>query len=86
MPTEFAHLGGRGARPIDHAAEDIQEQLRGLEVHYLAAQDGDIRFALLTDWVDFKPAETAPQDDALLELAAAGGRAPESIAHRSGAW
>ena len=51
--------------------EDIQEHLRGLEVHYLAAQDGDIRFALLTDWVD-SIAETAPQDAALLELATAG--------------
>jgi len=51
--------------------EDIQEHLRGLEVHSLAAQDGDIRFALLTDWVD-STAESAPQDAALLELAAAG--------------
>ena len=31
---------------------DIEEHVRGLEVHYLATQDGDIRFALLTDWVD----------------------------------
>ena len=51
--------------------EDIHEHVRGLEVHYLGAQDGDIRFALLTDWVD-SATETAPEDEELLELAAAG--------------
>ncbi len=50
---------------------DIEESVRGLEVHYLATQDGDLRFALLTDWVDSKT-ETTPQDEKLLAAAAAG--------------
>jgi cyclic beta-1,2-glucan synthetase len=50
---------------------DIDEYVRGLEVHYLATQDGDIRFALLSDWVD-SATETAPQDAELLGVAAAG--------------
>jgi cyclic beta-1,2-glucan synthetase len=50
---------------------DIDEYVRGLEVHYLATQDGDIRFALLSDWVD-STTETAPQDAELLGVAAAG--------------
>jgi cyclic beta-1,2-glucan synthetase len=53
------------------SAADIDDYVRGLEVHYLATQDGDIRFALLTDWVD-SIAETAPQDGELLNVAAAG--------------
>src|SRR5450631_2317267 len=53
------------------SAADIDEAVRGLEVHYLATQDGDIRFALLTDWID-STTETAPQDEELLGAAAAG--------------
>jgi cyclic beta-1,2-glucan synthetase len=53
------------------STEDIDEAVRGLEVHYLATQDGDIRFSLLTDWVD-SITETAPQDNELLQHAAAG--------------
>src|SRR5258708_40290507 len=30
----------------------LAEQIERLEVHYLASQDGDIRFALLSDWTD----------------------------------
>ncbi len=52
-------------------AADIEEFVRGLEVHYLATQDGDIRFALLSDWVDSKT-ETTPGDEELLAAAAAG--------------
>ena len=50
---------------------DIEESVRGLEVHYLATKDGDMRFALLTDWVDSKT-ESVPQDEELLAAAAAG--------------
>jgi cyclic beta-1,2-glucan synthetase len=50
---------------------DIDECVRGLEVHYLATQDGDIRFALLSDWVD-SVTETAAPDAELLAQAAAG--------------
>jgi cyclic beta-1,2-glucan synthetase len=50
---------------------DIDEQVQNLEVHYLASQDGDIRFALLSDWID-AATETAPDDAELLAQAAAG--------------
>ena len=29
---------------------DIEAQARNLEVHYLATQAGDVRYALLSDW------------------------------------
>jgi cyclic beta-1,2-glucan synthetase len=50
---------------------DIEEFVRGLEVHYLATQDGDIRFALLSDWGD-SATEDAADDQELLGIAAAG--------------
>ena len=43
----------------------IAEQIERLEVHYLANSDGDLRFALLSDWTD-APQENMPEDDALL--------------------
>jgi cyclic beta-1,2-glucan synthetase len=51
--------------------EDIEANLRTLEVHHLASQDGDLRFALLSDWAD-SAAETDPADAILLEVAARG--------------
>lgn len=50
---------------------DVEEYVRRLEVHYLATQDGDIRFALLTDWTD-SVTETAADDAAVLGAALAG--------------
>jgi len=52
-------------------AADIEESIRSLEVHYLATQDGDIRFALLSDWAD-STTETTREDQELLDAAAAG--------------
>ncbi len=52
------------------SAADIAEYLQNLEVHYLSSQDGDIRFALLSDWADAER-ETLPGDAALLATAAA---------------
>src|SRR5580692_1427745 len=49
----------------------IKEQVERLEIHYLANIDGDLRFALLTDWVD-AATETLPGDDELLAAAASG--------------
>ena len=49
----------------------IQEQVERLEIHYLANSDGDLRFALLSDWVDAKT-ETLPNDQALLDAATKG--------------
>ncbi|MGB8541663.1 MAG: glucoamylase family protein [Candidatus Acidiferrales bacterium] len=48
--------------------QGIKEQVEHLEVHYLANPDGDLRFALLSDWVD-APTETLPGDDQLLAVA-----------------
>jgi hypothetical protein len=66
--------------------------------HYLGNRDGDLRFALLTDWLD-APTEHAPGDDELLSAAAAAidrlnerhGEAPEGGArfllfHRARTW
>jgi len=48
---------------------ETEEQLGLLEVHYLANPDGDVRFALLTDWPD-ADAEILPGDTELLRFAA----------------
>ena len=47
---------------------ETEEQVRLLEVHYLANPDGDVRFALLTDWPDAE-AEILPGDTELLGFA-----------------
>jgi cyclic beta-1,2-glucan synthetase len=49
----------------------IEEQIERLEVHYLANAEGDLRFALLSDWTD-APLERVPGDDALLAAAVEG--------------
>jgi len=49
----------------------VSEQIERLEVHYLASQDGDLRFALLSDWTD-SITQTAPGDIELLGEAADG--------------
>ena len=50
---------------------DIEEHVGRLEIHFLANPDGDLHFALLSDWVD-APTETMPEDDRLLAAAADG--------------
>ena len=77
---------------------DIDEQISRLEIHYLANADGDIRLALLSDHVD-APAETMPEDAALMAAAAEGiawlnrrhGPAPDGgdrffVLHRRRVW
>src|SRR5207245_9403678 len=49
----------------------IAEQIAHLGVHYLANDDGALRFALLSDWTDCAQ-EHAPDDEALLTAARAG--------------
>jgi cyclic beta-1,2-glucan synthetase len=49
----------------------INEQVERLEIHYLANSDGDLRFALLSDWVD-ATTETLPNDEDLLAAATKG--------------
>jgi cyclic beta-1,2-glucan synthetase len=43
---------------------DLEQQLERLEVHYLANPEGQLHFALLTDWADADQ-EHAPGDDEL---------------------
>ena len=50
---------------------EIEELVGRLEVHYLANPEGNLHFALLSDWVD-APAETLPQDQDLLAAAVQG--------------
>jgi cyclic beta-1,2-glucan synthetase len=52
-------------------AAEVSEHVENLEIHYLANPDGDLRFALLTDWVD-APSETMPADDELSAVARDG--------------
>ena len=52
-------------------AADVEDQVRRLEIHYLANPDGDVRFALLSDWPD-AATESAASDDELLAAATAG--------------
>jgi len=49
----------------------LEEQIERLEVHYLASPEGDLHFALLSDWAD-AGAEHAEADSALLDEAAKG--------------
>ncbi|HEX2711775.1 MAG TPA: hypothetical protein VHM88_06070, partial [Candidatus Acidoferrales bacterium] len=51
-----------------HDAEQVVERL---EVHYLANPDDELRFALLSDWMD-APSESLPGDDELLAVAVDG--------------
>jgi len=50
---------------------EVDEQVERLEVHYLANPDGDLRFALLSDWMD-STCETLPEDDDLVARAVSG--------------
>jgi cyclic beta-1,2-glucan synthetase len=50
---------------------EIAEQVKLLEVHHLASCDGDLCFALLSDWTD-SATQTEPSDDALLRAASDG--------------
>lgn len=49
----------------------IEEQIEALEIHHLANPEGELHFALLSDWTD-APSETVAGDDALVEAAVAG--------------
>jgi len=77
---------------------DVNEQIERLEVHYLANPNGDLRFAILTDWLD-APTESMPDDDETLGAAREGiarlnrrhGAAPDGserflLFHRRRLW
>jgi cyclic beta-1,2-glucan synthetase len=76
----------------------VEEQVGQLEIHYLANSEGDLRFALLSDWLD-APSESVAADDDLLSTAAAaidrlnvrhgeapGGGARFLLFHRRRCW
>ena len=75
----------------------IDELIERLEIHYLASPDGDIRFALLSDWTD-SLTESAAGDEELLGIAIEGidrlnrryGPAPDGprflVLHRRRVW
>ena len=49
----------------------IEEQIERLEVHHLASPEGELQFALLSDWLD-AATQHVDGDEALLEAAIAG--------------
>ncbi len=51
--------------------ETIEEHLERIEVHHLASPDGDLSFALLSDWADAST-ESVRGDDALVDAAVEG--------------
>ncbi len=51
--------------------KEIEEQIGRLEIHYLASAQGDLHFALLSDWRD-APSEHEDGDDELLAAAKDG--------------
>ena len=75
----------------------IEEHIERLEIHYLASPDGELYFALLSDWTD-APAEHTAGDTALLDVAIEGiarlnrlhGAAPAGdrfvLLHRRRVW
>ncbi|QWF72396.1 phosphorylase [Methylomonas paludis] len=50
---------------------EVLDQVRQMEIHYLANPDGAVRFALLSDWIDADQ-ETLANDAKLLALAVGG--------------
>jgi cyclic beta-1,2-glucan synthetase len=50
----------------------VAEQIERLEVHYLSNPEGDLRFALLSDWVDARDEAGLPSDLDLLTAARGG--------------
>ena len=77
---------------------DVEALVSGLEVHYLGNREGDLRFALLSDWLD-SPQEERPGDEELLATATAaidelnerhgeapGGGARFLLFHRRRLW
>ena len=75
----------------------VRELVAQLEIHHLASPDGELHFALLSDWTD-SPTEHADDDALLLEAAARGvaelnrryGQAPAGdrflLLHRRRVW
>jgi cyclic beta-1,2-glucan synthetase len=69
IPSEFRTLVA--VPTLLTTSEAITEQIERIEVHYLASPEGDLLFALLSDWVD-ADRERTENDDSLLAEAARG--------------
>ena len=52
--------------------DDTEEMIERLEVHYLSNSEGELYFALVTDWADSREEETSAADAQLLDDALAG--------------
>jgi cyclic beta-1,2-glucan synthetase len=93
-----AHLRTLVAVPtLLTTTQSIEEHIERLEIHHLASPEGDLHFALLSDWLD-AASEHAEGDEALLAAAAEGiaqlnrrhGPAPSGerflLLHRRRVW
>jgi cyclic beta-1,2-glucan synthetase len=69
VPTEFRTLVVVPTLLTD--AAEVEEQVERIEVHFLANADGEVRFALASDWSD-SATEHASSDDEILTAARAG--------------
>jgi cyclic beta-1,2-glucan synthetase len=65
IPTQFRTLAV--VPTMLTGAQNIAELIEAMEVRFLANRDDNLHFALLTDFRD-APAETLPEDEALLRL------------------
>ncbi len=75
----------RDADFVEPRAPRSKSKSSAWRVHYLASPDGELYFALLSDWTD-SATETAPGDDELLGAAAAANRAPEPAPRSRPGW
>ncbi len=80
------------------STRETEELIKRLEVHYLSSADGELFFALLSDWTD-SPTESTPLDADLLQTAidgiadlnqrygqGPGGNARFYLLHRKRLW
>ena len=61
------------------SVEAVEEQIRRLEIHHLASPEGDLHFALVSDWTDSETEHA--EGDAALVAAAAEGVARLNLRH-----
>ncbi len=69
VPTEFRTMVA--VPTLLTSCADVEAQVERLEVHYLANADGDVRFALVSDWAD-AATEHVPGDEAIVAAARDG--------------
>ncbi|MEO5704920.1 MAG: glucoamylase family protein, partial [Candidatus Limnocylindrales bacterium] len=83
-PAKFPRLEFKDGVPTSHRTlvaiptllmnrDDVEVQVRSLEIHFLSNPDGDVRFAMLSDWRDAATEQLDDDDDLLAAAAAAVG-------------